>query len=685
MKSIVLILLLACSFAYREANAQWSSDILISTDTSAGLNENMGRCLAVSGDSVHVVWMDRKTDSTVIYYKHSYDGGHTWSAQVALTPFLKSVDMPSIAASGPILHVVYRDNSGAQPQSMYLRSMDAGTSWITGGSQGSYYFWPNVVSRGSDVYVGYNDNKPGNSEVYLSHSSDAGVTWTNAYELSNASGRSEDQTIAAADGNVYVAWNDNRTGTMQSWYRYSNDNGISWSPETQLTSSTAGTYFPYLEAQDSNVEYVGGDKTPGAFEVFYKHSSDHGTSWTSANQLTFSGGKLAGYPVISRDRKDLSLVYFVFGGPLMYLHSRDNFATWDSTVLVSADKNPGQGFVAAAADAIHVIWLDKRSGHPQIYYKQLPIAAVASGFIAPKSVNLGNLRVGETRDTTIWIKNSGTEDINILQYVLSDPAHVFTVIDSSKHRIAPNDSISVTIGVHAYNLQQYGAQLEILTDERTTEDPHYISITANVVSGQLVTPTSVAFGVVPLGNRRDTTIVLRNNGTVSSHITQYSLADLSGGFTLIDTSVHDVAAKDSATIAVRFSPLTPSQFVGVLTIHTDEAGVGTHAISFTGTGDTTVSVVEGIAPSGKLLRIEVVPQPASTNSSLRLHSDANHTDVTITYYDVRGASVAVQVLGLLPEGERSVQIPLMGADGTYIVVLRSGANGIATGRILFKR
>src|SRR5438105_10925461 len=85
--------------------AQWSAPLKLSTaDTSTRLNENMGRCLAVSGDSVHVVWVDGT--SGVLYYKHSFDAGMTWSTDAALTAGLS--DFSCIAVNGSTVHIAYR-------------------------------------------------------------------------------------------------------------------------------------------------------------------------------------------------------------------------------------------------------------------------------------------------------------------------------------------------------------------------------------------------------------------------------------------------------------------------------------------------------------------------------------------------------------------------------------------------
>ncbi|HWF44153.1 MAG TPA: hypothetical protein VG537_05895, partial [Candidatus Kapabacteria bacterium] len=168
--------------------AQWETDRRISNDTSAHLNENMGQCLAVSGDSVHVVWWD----SNAIYYKHSFDGGTNWSADTRLTDATIEVDFPSIAVSGNTIHIAFRDTTGGVYASYYMRSLDGGNTWEPKILLGNYYWWPSITASAGAVFVALNSNAPGNSEVWFLRSLDNGTTWDTVRQISNAAGRSED-------------------------------------------------------------------------------------------------------------------------------------------------------------------------------------------------------------------------------------------------------------------------------------------------------------------------------------------------------------------------------------------------------------------------------------------------------------------------------------------------------------
>lgn len=391
-----LLLILAAFFAAipNGAFAQWEAPQKLSTDTGANLNENMGQCIAVSGDSVHIVWENNSVDRGAIFYRHSFDAGATWGPVVRLTTASNAAGFPSIAVYGSTVHVSFRDTlSGGR--SYYLRSLDGGMTWDSAISLGNYYWWPSITCSGEKVFVALNSNDSGNSEVWFRRSMDNGATWDSIVRISNASGRSEDPTIAAAGGFVHMAWNDNRTGIMQTWYRRSNDNGVSWGPETQLTNSTVFCYFPILHAVDSFVDLAYGDRQSGNFEIFFKQSTNFGTDWQPSLQMTHVGGTSA-YPNIAHEGKNIYLVWWLFDGDAYIQHSGSNGITWDSAAsIVDAIDKPSGPFIAVSGSTIHTIWIDQRDGYHALYYMRNPtgILSIQNAQVSEANSNAASIEV----------------------------------------------------------------------------------------------------------------------------------------------------------------------------------------------------------------------------------------------------------------------------------------------------
>jgi len=399
--------------AATESFAQWSADTKISvSDTNAVLSENADICLAASGDSVHAVWWDTKNDSTAIFYRHSYDGGITWASPKRITSPSKSVDLPSIAISGSMVHVSYRNN--ADSGSYYIRSSDGGNTWGNPVSLGTYYFWPSIAASGSNVFIGFNSSISGNSEVYFRRSTDNGSTWSQTFQISNALKRSEDQSLSASGSYIHFVWNDNRTGIMQTWYRRSSDNGITWGPETQLTNAALFAYFPMVNAQGANIDVVRGDRdAANNFHIMYTHSIDFGSTWSTEQELSNNATSSA-YPVVKRDGQNVHALWYDFNDDMYYRRSTDGGVTWEAAQsLVSAANKPAKPFIAISGPTLHVIWIDKREGHPEVYYKRY----VSVDTTTQASVSPANGLVNLLEITPNPVSNYATLKLSVLSHL----------------------------------------------------------------------------------------------------------------------------------------------------------------------------------------------------------------------------------------------------------------------------
>jgi hypothetical protein len=115
--------------------------------------------------------LDLATQSWEIYYRRSDDGGRTWGAAQRLT-------------------------------------RAAGVSAR-----------PSVVVAGSDVDVAWFDERDGDFEIYAKHSADGGETWGEDVRLTRAPGASMLVSLAAAGGDLYALWYDERDGNPEIYFK----------------------------------------------------------------------------------------------------------------------------------------------------------------------------------------------------------------------------------------------------------------------------------------------------------------------------------------------------------------------------------------------------------------------------------------------------------------------------------
>jgi hypothetical protein len=156
---------------------------------------------------------------------------------------------------------------------------------------------------------------------------------------------------------------------MQTWYRRSTDNGVTWGPETQVTNAAHFAYSPMLLASGNQVDLAWEDRDANnIFHVMYTTSTDLGATWGVELQLdNHSTG--SGYPVLARDGESRSIVWGDFNGDLYYEHSFDGGNAWQPELdLVSGGSKHSAPFIVTSNLSTYIIWLDTRSGHPAVWF-----------------------------------------------------------------------------------------------------------------------------------------------------------------------------------------------------------------------------------------------------------------------------------------------------------------------------
>ena len=410
-----LILVAMCFYSYYAA-AQWSVPVSISPNAgNPQMNENMGPCIAVSGDTVHVIWSDKTSNGSAIYYTRSVDTGHTWSVAVAITDTNGKAYMPSIAASGSNVHVVWWDSIREVTQfvamgnsSMYKHSLDGGNTW-SGAKiiDSNTIFWPGVAVSGTTVLVSLDKGLNDSTIVFLTKSTDNGATFGPIQQISTrtGNGRAEDQGTATDGHYIHICWNDERPPStssriLKTFYRRSQDMGQTWDPEIDITDTTA--YSPMVFIDSDKVDVVNGYKSNannGFLNDWMAQSADSGGSFAPIAQVTnySTPGSGEAYPFMACDGQNLYLVSHSFGSgawQVFYTQSSDAGATWSQQI--SLGNCSATAFIALTCPVLHVVWPD--SG--KILYTRNPTADT-------KCISV---------DTTTGTSNIGISDLAVSVY-----------------------------------------------------------------------------------------------------------------------------------------------------------------------------------------------------------------------------------------------------------------------------
>ena len=370
---IVLAMLIAMS-----VNAQWQPDVRLTNDPALSmipLSNNW--CVASSGSYVHVVWFDSRTGADGdVYYKRSSDGGLSWGLDTRIS-FSGRTNFPTIAASGPYVHIVWNEDRTDTVEVYYRRSIDNGANWEVDKRlthSRSEKSTPCIALSGLSVHIVWADTRGGKREVYYKNSADNGENWGIDTRIATSYDITQHPTVAASGQFVYVVWEDFRhTGSRAIYYNKSTDGGLSWGGDTRLTSDVY-SFYPSVAVSGSNLHVVWYNDYLTSDKVFYKHSTDGGNTWSVDFSLVNTSNSSFN-PSIAISGQILHVVWYDTrdNSEIYYKRSTNGGLIWNiETRLTNQASISLYPSIAVSGSIVHVVWQEGRNGGMEIYYKQNP-------------------------------------------------------------------------------------------------------------------------------------------------------------------------------------------------------------------------------------------------------------------------------------------------------------------------
>ena len=217
----------------------------------------------------------------------------TWDPRVRLTYNDGSSRSPFVAV-GPnkVIHVVWNDSSSGKNEIFHKRSTNGGTVWsylkrITWSNENAVF--PNIaVDSNNHVHLVWQDYSYGNYEVLYRKSTNIGISWSSTTRLTWNSGGSMAPVIAIdSNDNMYVVWGNSYASDSEIFYKKSTDGGSSWSILKRLTWSTNLSTDPTVVIDSSDNVCVAWEETIGGDdEILFKRSTDGGNTWSSPYRIT---------------------------------------------------------------------------------------------------------------------------------------------------------------------------------------------------------------------------------------------------------------------------------------------------------------------------------------------------------------------------------------------------------------
>lgn len=193
-------------------------------DLSADSGDSREPILATaSKDNLYIIWRDDTTRNYEIYFRASHDNGTTFAPVKNLSKNPGVSREAAVTASGSNVYALWRDNTPGNYDVFFRASHDGGRTFagivdlsgrsgirkLSGSTDRAQ-----LAASGNYVFAVWDKKVLGNFEVFLSASTDYGRSFLPAVNLSNDSGTSNAQLVAAYGSTANAIWLDDTNQTQ---------------------------------------------------------------------------------------------------------------------------------------------------------------------------------------------------------------------------------------------------------------------------------------------------------------------------------------------------------------------------------------------------------------------------------------------------------------------------------------
>ncbi|MFQ6674492.1 MAG: choice-of-anchor D domain-containing protein, partial [Fidelibacterota bacterium] len=221
---------------------------------------------------------------------------------------------------------------------------------------------------------------------------------------------------------------------------------------------------------------------------------------------------------------------------------------------------------------------------------------VRSITVHPSSIDFGTVTLGSSRTDSVTIVGDGTERVTVSVKLNSDVDSGFSILfpgivvpAGNNFFVRPGDSLTVII---SYSPTSTSGDLDslVITNEDSPGQTFWVRVMGKgseaLVPNLEVSPATVNFGTVVIGDSSDTTLTLSNMGDTTLFISDIALSGTDAAdFSLPeDFDIGELAPDGDTTFALRFRPGSEGGKSATLTIISNDPDGGSTTVSLVGAG-----------------------------------------------------------------------------------------------------
>ncbi|MGA7159906.1 MAG: choice-of-anchor D domain-containing protein [Bacteroidota bacterium] len=450
-----------------------------------------------------------------------------------------------------------------------------------------------------------------------------------------------------------LAYLDAGTGAVSSWSSNINNN--------------IGSATVYSLAEAPHTLLVGGGQIIGVLDVPVQNfavltdSSIVLKPLLSASHKTIDFGKVAvgGF-------KDTTVVIANSGASILTISSVAASGNPFSVKVTSASLMPGQSIVdtlqftpaaLGAANATIVIMSNAGSSPDTLQVMGTGVGQ-AILHLSAHSVSFGNVKLGQFKDTSITITNNGSDTLKITG--IASGSAVFTATPSAKN-LPPGQLFVDTLQFTPTVIGAAHAAIVITSGAATSPDTLQVTGTGFGQAVLHLSAHSISFGNIKIGQVKDTTVTITNNGTDTLKIINITSSSFVFGATPL---VKNVPPAQSFADTLSFSPAsTEPAKASILIVSNSATSPDTVQVDGTGLPLTGIALSQSDVPDHFGLS-QNFPNPFNPSTTLQYGLPVA-SRVNIRIYNVIGQVVAELVNGEQAAGTYGVKWTANVSSGLY--------------------
>lgn len=338
--------------------------------------------IAAYENFVHLVWCDGREGLGQVYYNRSTDGGKSWGIEKKLIINAEFSGLPCISVSGQVVHLVWYNYTDENNGICYKRSTNGGLNWGTdimiSDSESQMPESPLVSVSENIVHIVWCEHSDESYEIYYKRSTDGGTIWGLANRISTSSAITYNPSISVSKLFVHIVWEEYSNKFKKLIYKRSTDGGANWETETQLKINSDKPDNPSISVNELIGLILWNDNREMNTQVYYKRTTDGGTTWGADTKLTNSES-MSNNPSVIIYGSNVHVVWCDFrdnNEEIYYKNSKDGGLTWETdTRLTNNSGNSWYPYISVSGKAVHIIWNDDRNRNNldfDLYYKYNP-------------------------------------------------------------------------------------------------------------------------------------------------------------------------------------------------------------------------------------------------------------------------------------------------------------------------